>query len=40
LKCGAGERWRSAGSMCEELKSIALSQGGEEYPVYNTKKKG
>jgi hypothetical protein len=25
---------------CEELKSIALSQEGKEYPAYNEKKEG
>jgi len=25
---------------CEEIKNIALSQGGEEYPAYNKKKEG
>ena len=27
-------------SSCEELKSIALSQGGKKYPAYNKKKVG
>jgi hypothetical protein len=25
---------------CEKLRSITQSQGGEEYPTYNKKKKG
>jgi hypothetical protein len=35
-KNGEDQLYRS----CEKLKSITQSQGGEEYPTYNKKKKG
>jgi hypothetical protein len=36
LKCGAGEGWKKSVG----LKISEMSQGGEEYPIYNKKKEG
>jgi hypothetical protein len=36
-----GEGWRrSVGLICEKLRSITKSQGGEEYPTKIKKKEG